>query len=58
MKFVSKLKKSVISLAFLYQFGSKLVSDQGLGMRWLMPICSFVGPRMPKILGGEGDVHV
>ena len=26
-------------------------------MGWLMPICSFEGLRMPKILGGEGDVH-
>ena len=57
VKFVSKLKKSVISQAFLYRFGSKLVCDQGLGMRWLMPNDSQIEAWRANILAGEGDVH-
>ena len=32
--------------------------DQGLGMGWLMPICSFLGSRMPEILPVSRDVHM
>ena len=52
-----RFSKLAISQAFLYRFGSKLVCDQGLAMRWLMPNGSQIGAGMAKISGGERDVH-
>ena len=52
-----RFSKLAISKAFLYRFGSKLVCDQGLGMRWLMPNGSQIEAGRANILAGEGDVH-
>ena len=54
---IKRFSKLAISQAFLYRFGSKLVCDQGLGMRWLMPNGSQIEAGRANILAGEGDVH-
>ena len=57
-KFEKNHLTALISLAFLYRFGCKLVCDQGLDMGWLMPICSLLASRMPEILPVSRDVHM